>query len=83
MHRFRTGCCAVALTAVLTSAAGPRDVLSRARQLYNSAEYDAAIDAARRAVASPEVSSAAQLVLARAYLERFRRNADDADRTSA
>jgi hypothetical protein len=73
----------VALVAVLTSAAGPRDVLSRARQLYNSAEYDAAIEAALRAVGSPEVSDAARLVLARAYLERFRQDGSDDDRTAA
>jgi hypothetical protein len=73
----------VALVAVITSAAGPRDVLSRARQLYNSAEYDAAIAAALRAVGSPEVSDAARLVLARAYLERFRQDANDDDRTAA
>ena len=73
----------IALAVAVASAAGPRDLLSRARQLYNSAEYDAAIETARRAVASPDVSAAAQLVLARAYLERYRRNADEADRTAA
>jgi len=76
-------CCAVALVAAAVSAAGPRDVLSRAKQLYNSGEYDAAIDAARRAAASPDVSVAAQLVLARAYLERFRQNSDDEDLIAA
>jgi hypothetical protein len=76
-------CCAVALVAVTTLAAGPRDVLSRARQLYNSAEYDAAIEAAGRITGSPDVSDAARLVLARAYLERFRRDSDDGDRDAA
>lgn len=76
-------CCAVALVAVLTSAAGPRDVLSRARQLYNSAEYDAAIEAAGRAAASPDVADAARLVMARAFLERFRRDGNDDDRNAA
>jgi hypothetical protein len=80
---FLTRCCAVALVAVTASAAGPRDVLSRARQLYNSAEYDAAIEAAGHVGGPPEVSNAARLVLARAYLERFRRDADDADREAA
>jgi hypothetical protein len=65
------------------SASAPSDVLSRARQLYNGAQYDAAIDAARRATISPEVCDTAQLVLARAYLERFRQNGDDEDRNAA
>ncbi len=74
---------ALALIASLTAAAGSRDDLSRARQLYNGAEYGAAIDAARRAAAVPEVSDAAQLVLARAYLERFRQDGDNDDRDAA
>ena len=83
VHTTLTWCCAVASIVVVTAAAGPRDVLSRARQLYNSAEYDGAIDAARRAAATPEIADAAQLVLARAYLERFRQNSDDDDRDAA
>ena len=71
----------LALIFVITAAAGPRDVLSRAKQLYNGAQYDAAIAAAREAAQTPDLSDAAQLVLARAYLERFRQsgNADDKD----
>jgi hypothetical protein len=68
---------------VITAAAGPRDVLSRARQLYNGAQYDAAIDAAREAAQTPELSDAAQLVLARAHLERFRQRRNAADRDAA
>lgn len=83
VHALLARCCAVALVAAAVSAAGPRDVLSRAKQLYNSGEYDGAIDAARRAAASPDVSVAAQLVLARAYLERFRQNSDDQDLLAA
>jgi hypothetical protein len=74
---------ALALIVITTSAAGPRDVLSRAKQLYNGAQYDDAIDAARDAAATPELASAAQLVIARAYLERFRENRSDDDTTAA
>jgi hypothetical protein len=46
--------------------------LVRARALYNSGSYDAAIDAATLARRDPRAEDAAGLVLARAYLERFR-----------
>ncbi len=69
--------------AIASLAASPKETLSRARALYNSAQYDAAIDAARDAGTTPELSDAAQLVLARAYLERFRRSADENDRQAA
>jgi hypothetical protein len=65
---------------VTTTAASPRDVLSRAKQLYNGAQYDAAIDAAREAATTPALSDAAQLVIARACLERFRLTGSDGDR---
>ena len=83
MHTIVARCCAAALLMAVTAAAGPRDALSRARQLYNGADYDAAIDAARSAVAAPDAADAAQLVLARAYLERFRQNGNDEDRDAA
>ena len=70
---------ALALVGLAASAAGPRDVLSRAKQLYNNANYAGAIDAAREAAKAAPVASVAQLVIARAYLERFREshNGDD------
>ena len=74
---------AFALILAATTAAGPRDTLSRAKQLYNGAQYDAAIAAAREAAQTPDLSDAAQLVLARAYLERFRRSGDTADKDAA
>jgi hypothetical protein len=73
----------LALIFVITAGAGPRDVLSRAKQLYNGAQYDAAIDAAREAAKTAELCGAAELVLARAYLERFRQSANDGDRDAA
>ena len=74
---------ALTLAAAVMTAAGPRDVLSRARQLYNQAQYDAAIAAAREAASAPELADAARLVSARAYLERFRARADAADLVAA
>lgn len=76
--------CAFLLVVTLASmAAGPRDALSRARQLYNLQQYDAAIDAASQARRAPNLADAADLVSARAYLERFRRSASGADLTAA
>ena len=82
MHTIRN---VIALVLVLLagSAAGPRDVLSRAKQLYNSAEYGDAVDAARDAARTPELASAAQLVVARALLERFRAGGDMEDAAAA
>jgi hypothetical protein len=55
----------------LAAAADP-PALARARALYNAGNYDAAIEAARSARSDPKAADAAALVLARAYLERFR-----------
>jgi len=77
------GIAAAALIFLATTAAGPRDVLSRAKQLYNSAQYDAAIDAASMAAKSADLAAAAQLVMARAYLERFRGAGNAGDQTAA
>jgi len=73
----------LALVLAATSAAGPRDVLSRAKQLYNGAQYGEAIDAARDAARTPALASAAQLVAARALLERFRASNDEDDTRQA
>ena len=82
MPPFKT---VIALSLVLLagSAAGPRDVLSRAKQLYNSAAYEDAIAAATDAARAPEFASAAQLVAARAHLERFRATGSDEDKQEA
>ncbi len=55
------------------------DPLTEARDLYNSGAYDQAIRAAQAARTVPELESAAEVVLARAYLERYRQlsQADD------
>jgi hypothetical protein len=69
---------AFAALPVVAVAAEPA-ALARARTLYNSGSYDAAIDAAAVARRDPKAGDAAGLVLARAHLERFRSSlkADD------
>ena len=64
------------------SAAEPA-ALARARALYNSGSYDAAIDAASTARSDPKAQDAAALVLARSHLERFRANGAADDLTAA
>jgi len=71
------------LVASTSMAAGPRDTLSKAREAYNAARYDEAIAAARTAGAAPAFANSANVVLARAYLERFRRSAEPADLSMA
>jgi hypothetical protein len=71
------------LLASAATAAGPRELLSRARQLYNAGKYEEAIEAARGASLSPEFAARARIVLARASLERFRRLAEPSDLVTA
>lgn len=81
MHR------SVALMALaLTTSAPVRaadDPLARARLLYNQRAYEAAVTAAEEARANPARADAADLVAARAYLERFRASAVSDDLTNA
>jgi hypothetical protein len=70
-------CCATA-----ASAAEP-PALAKARTLYNAADYEGAIDAAAVARLQPQWADAAALVIARAYLERYRQRADPADLSAA
>jgi hypothetical protein len=74
---------ALALIVVIASGAGPRDVLSRAKQLYNSAQYGDAIAAAEEAAKADDLATPARLVMARAFLERFRQTGDEADKNAA
>lgn len=59
------------------------DPLLRARVLYNQGDFGGAIALAIKARARPGNPDAAELVLARAYLERFRRADDRADLVAA
>jgi len=75
------------LAAVLAIGAGSAraadDPLARARLLYNQRQYDAAVRAAEQARLIPARADAADLVAARAYLERFRESAASDDLTNA
>lgn len=57
------------LAATLVAADDP---LARARQLYNQKQFEASIEAAEQARLVPARTDAADLVAARAYLERYR-----------
>jgi hypothetical protein len=83
MRSTVVGLMMLALVASTAHGAGPRELLARARQLYNDGKYDEAIEAARGATASPELLDRARIVLARASLERFRRSMDAADLSTA
>lgn len=59
------------------------DPLAQARQLYNEARYEEAIKAAEGLAGGNAAVPAAPVVAARAYLERFRQNAQAADLQAA
>jgi hypothetical protein len=72
---------AISLSASATSRAAD-DPLARARVLYNQHQFDAAVSAAERARLTPARADAADLIAARAYLERFRQSAASDDLTN-
>src|SRR5450755_688823 len=55
------------------------DPLARARALYNQRQFQAAVSAAEQARLTPARADAADLVAARAYLERYRESAASDD----
>jgi hypothetical protein len=63
--------------------AATRADLAKARSLYNQRQFDGAIEAATAAQKTPSTMDPATVVLARAYLERYRERADPADLGSA
>ena len=71
----------IVLAVVLSGAslAASREDLARARTLFNERKFDQAIEAAELARKTPDTADAAAIVLARAYLERYRQVADPAD----
>ena len=69
-------------TAVAAAADRP-DPLARARLLYNQRQFAAAVSAAEQARLVPSRADSADLVAARAYLERFRESAESDDLTNA
>jgi tetratricopeptide (TPR) repeat protein len=64
-------------------AADPPDPLAQARLLYNQRDFDAAIAAAERIRLTPELAHRADLIAARAYLERYRQASAVEDLNSA
>lgn len=81
MRRLAAAAASLAVTASTLWAAD--DPLARARLLYNQRQFDAAISAAEQARLTPSRADAADLVAARAYLERFRASAASDDLTNA
>ena len=76
----------LAATTIAASASAAQrddDPLARARQFYNQRQFDAALEAAERARRTPALADAADLVAARAYLERFRVTGAPADLAAA
>lgn len=69
----------VAAMVTTLAAADPRTGLDRARQLYNQQQFDAAIAAADEAGRIPAIADNANLIAARALLERFRASGDEGD----
>jgi hypothetical protein len=65
------------------SAADPRDPLERARILYNERQYQEAVIAADEAAQLASRADSANLIAARALLERYRESAAADDLTSA
>jgi hypothetical protein len=64
-------------------AAAADDPLAMARQLYNNRQFLAAVNAAELARRTPMHADAADLVAARAYLERYRESSASDDLTNA
>jgi tetratricopeptide (TPR) repeat protein len=61
----------------------PPDLLTQARVLYNEGRFEEAVDAAERARAAPALVDRADLIAARALLERYRETVAVKDLTSA
>ena len=73
---LRAALCASALFFLISAdsiAAVPApDQVALARRLYNEGKFDEALEAARRALATPATASSARLVMGRIQLERYR-----------
>jgi len=65
------------------SAADTPDALTEARTLYNQRQFEAAVSAAERARITPALADRADLIAARAYLERYRESAAAEDLVNA
>ena len=81
--RHLIGVWIVLLLGATAGAADRKDPLDRARQFYNTGQFDAAIAAAEEARRLPDRADSADLIAARAYLERSRENPSSDDLASA
>jgi hypothetical protein len=79
----RLACVSVYGLVAALSVGAADDPLARARQLYNQRQFDAAIEAAEQARQMPALADGADLIAARAYLERFRSSAAPDDLSAA
>lgn len=81
----RAGAVALLLLLAASSAlaADERAALVKARTAYNQGDFDTAIAAAEEARVGPDQSDGADLIAARAFLEKFRASAAPDDLTSA
>ena len=73
----------MSLVALSPAALAAEDPLARARLLYNQREFVGAVNAAEQARLLPGRADSADLIAARAYLERFRESAASDDLTNA
>lgn len=73
---LRAALCVIALfsltSADTAAAAYAPDQIALARRLYNEGKFDEALEAARKALATPATASSARLVMGRIQLERYR-----------
>jgi hypothetical protein len=67
----------------LAAAADKPDPLAHARLLYNQRQFVAAVSEAEEARSVPSRADSADLIAARAYLERFRESSESDDLTNA
>lgn len=72
-----------AATLAASTAGAADDPLAQARQLYNQKQFQEAVAAAEKARLTPARADAADLVAARAYLERFRESVASDDLANA
>ncbi len=84
--RCRVVAAAAAVVLCLSGAAAaqpPGDPIARARALYNQGDFEGALVVAEEARLDPERADSADLIAARAYLERFRMSALPEDLSGA
>jgi hypothetical protein len=81
MYRVVSALAVLAIWATVASAADSKakDPLDRARALYNQRQFEAAVAAADEVRKLPQQADAADLIAARAYLERYRESSTPDD----